>query len=113
MKDRGREGEECHRQRGWRGAADTHAGAGSETCVLSRPTGAALLLPPAPACLPQCEVDLRTTASHCGACKQACNVDNGTPDCVGSICTVWSCDTGKLVRQAELGFPRGGRVEWQ
>ena len=38
-----------------------------------------------------CEVDTRTSASHCGACGRACSVANGTAACVASACAVASC----------------------
>jgi len=41
-----------------------------------------------------CEVDLRSTAAHCGACGRRCAVANGTPACVGMACAVGACNAG-------------------
>ena len=41
-----------------------------------------------------CEVDVRTSLSHCGACGRACSPANATGACVASGCAVASCDTG-------------------
>ncbi|MEZ4389605.1 MAG: discoidin domain-containing protein [Polyangiales bacterium] len=41
-----------------------------------------------------CEVDTRTSAANCGACRRACSVSNGTAACVASACVVASCATG-------------------
>jgi Stigma-specific protein, Stig1 len=41
-----------------------------------------------------CEVDLRESAQHCGACGRACTVANGTGSCSGGSCRVASCAPG-------------------
>jgi hypothetical protein len=41
-----------------------------------------------------CEVDLRNTPAHCGACGRSCTVANGTPGCSGGACTVAQCNAG-------------------
>ncbi|MFO0601680.1 MAG: SUMF1/EgtB/PvdO family nonheme iron enzyme [Polyangiales bacterium] len=41
-----------------------------------------------------CEVDTRTTPAHCGACRAACAVANGTPACRAGRCEVASCAAG-------------------
>ncbi len=41
-----------------------------------------------------CEVDTRTSGSHCGACNRGCAPPNATGACVASVCTVASCATG-------------------
>ncbi|MBI5516236.1 MAG: hypothetical protein HY909_20795 [Deltaproteobacteria bacterium] len=45
-------------------------------------------------CANGCEVNLATSAAHCGACGRACVVARGTPRCVGSVCQVAACDEG-------------------
>ncbi len=41
-----------------------------------------------------CEVDLRASAQHCGACRSACVAANGTGTCAGGACRVASCAAG-------------------
>jgi hypothetical protein len=41
-----------------------------------------------------CEVDLRTSPDHCGACGTKCSVARGAARCVAKQCEVASCDTG-------------------
>jgi len=41
-----------------------------------------------------CEVDTRTTTSHCGTCGNTCTAPNGTPSCVMSQCAVAACNAG-------------------
>jgi hypothetical protein len=41
-----------------------------------------------------CEVDTRTSASHCGACGARCAPANATAACVAGVCTVGACATG-------------------
>jgi hypothetical protein len=41
-----------------------------------------------------CEVDLRASAAHCGACGRACNPANATGACAASACAVAACDGG-------------------
>ncbi len=41
-----------------------------------------------------CEVDTRTSTTHCGGCGRTCNLANATAACAGSLCTVASCATG-------------------
>lgn len=41
-----------------------------------------------------CEVDTRTSATHCGGCGRTCMLPNATAACAGSICTVGTCATG-------------------
>jgi hypothetical protein len=33
-----------------------------------------------------CEVDLRSSAAHCGACNAACSAEHVTPACVAGVC---------------------------
>jgi hypothetical protein len=40
-----------------------------------------------------CEVDLRTSLSHCGACGRGCSVSNGSPVCGAGVCRVAACNT--------------------
>ncbi|MFO0601898.1 MAG: FG-GAP-like repeat-containing protein [Polyangiales bacterium] len=40
-----------------------------------------------------CEVNLRTTAAHCGRCGGACSVPNATAACVAGACAVGACNT--------------------
>ncbi len=40
-----------------------------------------------------CEVNLNTTPTHCGACRDACSTANATPACTGGVCSV-TCATG-------------------
>jgi len=41
-----------------------------------------------------CEVDTRTSTTHCGACARACNPANATGVCTAGACGVAACDTG-------------------
>ncbi|MEZ4392788.1 MAG: hypothetical protein R3A48_16995 [Polyangiales bacterium] len=41
-----------------------------------------------------CEVDLRTSSQHCGACNRPCVVANGTGACDGGSCRIASCAAG-------------------
>jgi hypothetical protein len=41
-----------------------------------------------------CEVDTRTSPSHCGACGRACALPNATAGCAGGACTVALCAPG-------------------
>jgi hypothetical protein len=41
-----------------------------------------------------CEVLLNSDVNHCGACKTACAVANGTPGCAMGSCVVQSCKLG-------------------
>jgi hypothetical protein len=41
-----------------------------------------------------CEVDTRTSATHCGACGRTCALANATAACAGSLCTVATCAAG-------------------
>jgi len=40
------------------------------------------------------DFDLATDPMNCGMCGNGCTVANGTPECVGSMCGVASCDMG-------------------
>jgi hypothetical protein len=42
-----------------------------------------------------CEVNTRTSASHCGACGRSCAASGGTGICEGSVCRVTGCDAGR------------------
>ncbi|MEZ4410942.1 MAG: hypothetical protein R3A52_31360 [Polyangiales bacterium] len=42
----------------------------------------------------RCEVDLNTSAEHCGACGRACAPPNATPRCDAGACGVSRCDLG-------------------
>ncbi|MDO9022830.1 MAG: fibrinogen-like YCDxxxxGGGW domain-containing protein [Deltaproteobacteria bacterium] len=41
-----------------------------------------------------CEVDTRSSATHCGGCGRTCNLPNATATCAGSLCAVGACATG-------------------
>jgi hypothetical protein len=41
-----------------------------------------------------CEVDTRTSVSHCGRCNNGCSVSNATAACVAGSCAVGSCMMG-------------------
>ncbi|MBL8604041.1 MAG: hypothetical protein JNK72_19090 [Myxococcales bacterium] len=41
-----------------------------------------------------CEVELGTSARHCGACNNACVTPNATAACARGACAVGTCDTG-------------------
>ncbi len=41
-----------------------------------------------------CETDTRTSAAHCGTCRNACAAANGTPACESSRCAVATCNAG-------------------
>jgi len=41
-----------------------------------------------------CEVDTRTSATHCGGCGRTCMLANATAACAGSLCAVSACTTG-------------------
>jgi hypothetical protein len=41
-----------------------------------------------------CEVDTRTSTTHCGACGRACSPANATGVCAAGACAVASCDAG-------------------
>ncbi|MFO0625452.1 MAG: FG-GAP-like repeat-containing protein [Polyangiales bacterium] len=41
-----------------------------------------------------CETNTGTSASHCGACGNACTVPNATPACTGGACAVGMCSAG-------------------
>ncbi len=41
-----------------------------------------------------CEVDTRTSATHCGGCGRTCMLANATASCSGSLCAVASCAPG-------------------
>lgn len=59
-----------------------------------------------------CEVDLRKTLVHCGACNKKCEVPEGTGACVDSACTVAACnaDYGDCDKQALTGCETDLRV---
>ncbi|MDB4929279.1 MAG: uncharacterized protein JWM10_1763 [Myxococcaceae bacterium] len=38
-----------------------------------------------------CEVDTRTSATHCGGCGRTCALPNATAGCAASLCTVTAC----------------------
>jgi hypothetical protein len=40
-----------------------------------------------------CEIDLNTSATHCGGCSNACATNHAVPSCVAGICTL-SCSLG-------------------
>jgi len=42
-----------------------------------------------------CEVDLATSAAHCGMCGNACMAAGGRAACVMGACAVGSCDPGR------------------
>jgi F5/8 type C domain len=42
-----------------------------------------------------CEVDVRVSATHCGACGRACRVAGGEGRCVAGACTVSTCAAGR------------------
>ncbi len=42
-----------------------------------------------------CEVDIRTSADHCGACGRACTVMGGSGRCLAGSCSVAMCETGR------------------
>jgi hypothetical protein len=41
-----------------------------------------------------CETDLYSTAQHCGACGNACNLPHATETCASGVCQVGTCDAG-------------------
>ena len=41
-----------------------------------------------------CEINTTTTPAHCGGCGKACALANAIPGCVGSLCSVASCNAG-------------------
>ncbi len=41
--------------------------------------------------------DLNSDLNHCGSCGAVCDVDNGTPICLGGTCRVLSCDAAEDV----------------
>ncbi|TAK27961.1 MAG: hypothetical protein EPO40_14775 [Myxococcaceae bacterium] len=41
-----------------------------------------------------CEVDVRSSASHCGACGRACSVPHATAGCSASMCAITTCAAG-------------------
>ena len=41
-----------------------------------------------------CEVDTRTSTSHCGACGARCNPPNATAACTAGVCAVAACSDG-------------------
>jgi hypothetical protein len=41
-----------------------------------------------------CEVDLRRSAGHCGACDRPCVLDHATPACSAGTCAVAACVVG-------------------
>ena len=41
-----------------------------------------------------CEVDLRESLSHCGACGRGCNLPHAYPTCTSGICRLVGCDPG-------------------
>jgi hypothetical protein len=41
-----------------------------------------------------CETNVTNDPNNCGACADACVTTNGTPACVGSACTIASCNQG-------------------
>jgi hypothetical protein len=41
-----------------------------------------------------CEVDVRTSAAHCGACGRACAVPNASAACAASMCAITTCAAG-------------------
>ena len=41
-----------------------------------------------------CEVDTRTSLTHCGMCNRACTAANGTATCAAGACGVGSCSAG-------------------
>jgi hypothetical protein len=43
-----------------------------------------------------CEIDTATSATHCGACRNACSAPNGTPVCTGGACGIGACNAGWL-----------------
>src|SRR5690606_23856526 len=42
-----------------------------------------------------CEVDLRTSAAHCGACQNACTPPGGTGVCTDGNCGIGTCSAGR------------------
>jgi hypothetical protein len=42
-----------------------------------------------------CEVDTRTTVTHCGMCGRMCAAAGGVASCEGSVCRVAGCDPGR------------------
>jgi hypothetical protein len=42
-----------------------------------------------------CEVNLRTSTEHCGACGNTCMLPNATAACVMGVCSVSACTTGR------------------
>jgi len=42
-----------------------------------------------------CEVDIRTSANHCGACGRVCTVMGGVGQCMSGSCSVAMCETGR------------------
>jgi hypothetical protein len=43
-----------------------------------------------------CEVDVRSSVDHCGACRNRCAPENATPRCAGSACGYSMCTPGFL-----------------
>jgi len=41
-----------------------------------------------------CEVNIETSSDDCGACGNACSVDQGSGVCVGGACAISSCEQG-------------------
>ncbi|WP_156338033.1 hypothetical protein [Chondromyces crocatus] len=41
-----------------------------------------------------CEVNIQSSANHCGACGNTCSAANGTAACLSGTCVVASCDPG-------------------
>jgi hypothetical protein len=89
------------------GASDLHCGACGSACLPTPNTAAGCQMGRcARACLAGfadcdgdaadgCEVDLRASASHCGACGNACRFPSATARCEASRCVLDRCDAGR------------------
>ncbi|TVQ95883.1 MAG: hypothetical protein EA398_16735, partial [Deltaproteobacteria bacterium] len=62
-------------------------------CVLVE-EGIEQCLPTSRLCGECADVDFQTSVDHCGACGNACTIDNGTPQCVDGACGIFACDPG-------------------
>ncbi len=78
---------------GGSGAGGTTTGAGGGGGATTGAGGGCACAPPEQCCGAQC-VDVTASLTDCGACGTPCQVANGTPACVSSLCTVASCDPG-------------------
>ncbi|MBK8255129.1 MAG: hypothetical protein IPK82_21015 [Polyangiaceae bacterium] len=41
-----------------------------------------------------CEVDISNTVAQCGACGNACNLADATPECTQGMCIIGACNSG-------------------